>query len=735
MLIITCCVGNKSNIPDIHFTENKSVYFSQITALPVNYNTSYSIELYNWTNRPLILKAQDFNIIGLNLKPNLTAHDVVNISRCQYLPMHSACSIEINVYNKFNDDDGSFSLALKQDNVRAITIIKYFASHDDWNFDTKLNNQEIDVALNNIQPMLISIPIVFNKDYYNVNISHNSAITTYLLNCNADHISKAQHVCILQVKVEGGQKFSSLLRVTARQEGKYDTEELIVTNIVNTMSNFGSLLVGLTSNYIIANGASTTTLLLANNGSGSISNLVFTFEKSDSILNIVSNSCASGIASNGTCSIVILASNSNIWTIDGININYANGLNNNLSTFAPIIIKPSGAYGALNLSVSGVLTNTTIYNSATTTITISNTGALDVYNLVVSATLPNNIIRLQNSCSNKLLSGSSCQYIYKYTPTIITTTNSFDFIINGQYSFAQLPVTISNKISIAYSSLNFLGSLYTQSGSLISSYRMNPDYSFTPAGTLINFSGSYPFVVFAGRLLIFNATGSIATYSINADGSLSSLVPVTVSPAFNVLPSAAVVNSYNGYLYVTTFNSASYMISTYKCSSITVGNTISCSVYSVGPYMYTSQITGLVAGYNSGLIYSTFGMSLMFYTNNDGQSLSTTGPSTNGISAITADNFTTNMTLVYYNRTGSLYSVGYNTDSRINNNPTMLSISVTGSVTELFLQGIGRSGYKFNKPLLYILSSNGSLKLATLDNTYSSTVLTSNVVNFTINTQ
>lgn len=734
LLLITCCIGHKQ-YSNNNVIKSKSLYFSHTTALPINYNISYYIELYNSTNHPITLSEQDFTITGLVLKPNLFVHDVLNVSRCKYLLANSSCSIEINIYNKLSDNEGSFSLSVRSGSIGATTMIKYFASHDDWNFDTKLDNEKIDVNIKDLQPMLISIPIVFNKDYHDVNISHNSFISAQWLDCNNKHITRSQHVCVLQVRMNGGKNFESLLRVTAIQDGLDKTEDILSTNIVNTMTNFGNLLEGLSSNYLVANGSSTTTLVLANNGLGVISNIAISFVNTNSVLKIISkNSCSTSIASNGSCSIVISANNSNIWVVDGIKTQYSDGMNNNLSAVAPIVIKPSGSSGALDLTVSGSFTNTTIYNTAATTVTLSNSGALAVYNITATASLPSGVTLFQNTCSSVLAAGSSCQYVYQYTPTSITSSNSFDFIINGQYSFASSPVTISNKTSLAYSSVNFISCLYTQSGSAISAYRMNPDYSFTAAGNSITFSGNYASVVFGGRLLVFNSTGSIATYPINVDGSLSSLVTVTPSSSFNALPSAAVVNSYNGYLYVSTFYSATSMITTYKCSNITAGNTISCSSYSVGPYTYTNRISGVAYEYSSNLIYATAGMAQMLYTANDGQGLSATGPSTGGFAAVTSDNLTSDMTLVY-GAYGTLYSVGYNSNGTVNTNPTNLSISISGSVTQLFLQGIGHSSYTFSKPLLYILSSNGSIKIATLDNTYSSTAISSNVVNFAINAQ
>jgi len=720
-------IGNKSQAPV------KSFYFSQISAIPINYDISYFITFYNWSDHNLNLSDQDFHLNNLELKKGSTLKDIIDASHCTHLLPHSSCDIKLNIYNQLSNTDGSFSLSVSKEDINAITLIKYFASNNDLDFDKQLDSNDTSFSLSRVQPMSVSIPIVFNQDYYDVEVSHDTQVSTKFLKCDVKHFMKNQ-VCVLQISSEGGRKFSSLVKVTAKKaENNAGREEILRAPIVNIMNNFGNLLIGLSSNTITANGSSYIMVTLANNGLGSISNITPSFVNSGTPLYFTANSCGSGIAANGYCTMAFFASNSTIWSVDGVKIQYSDGLNN-LAITAPVIIKPnSGAYGALNLSTSGALTNTTIYNSSAVTVTVSNTGTLAVSNITVTASLPNSITQTQNTCTSTLAAGSSCQYVYTYTPTAVTSLSGFNFVINGQYSFASSPATISNAANIQYSSVDALSYLYVQDGSYLYSYRMNPGYSFTSAGAAITSSGSSTSVVYGGRLLLFNSTGTITTYPINGDGSLATAVTVTVNSAFNAVPSAAIVNLYNGYLYVSTFNGSS-MITTYKCSSITAQNTISCSSYSVGPYIYTGRISSVAYGYNSTLLYATSGMAQMLYTTNDGQSLSATGPSTGGLAGLTADNLSSDMTLVY-STYGYLYSVGYNSNGTVNSGATQLPISVSGSVSQLFLEGVGHSGYTFSKPLLFVLFSNNSLKMTTLDGTYSSSPVSSTVLNFAINAQ
>lgn len=483
VLFVSACMHTSNTSSKKTVLQAKNFYFTQTADLPINYNASYFIEFYNWSDHTISLANKDFIVDNINLKNGYNPSDIIDVSQCQTIPANSSCHVLLKTYNKLNSDEGSFSIAVNKGEIKAITIVKYFTSHKDLDFDMQFGAPNTTFNFNRAQPISVNIPIVFNEDFYDIKVTHDHQINYQFLNCDASHFIK-NTVCILQINSQGGKQFSSMIKITGKHGDENNNTQIILeTPIVNSMSNFGNLLFGLSANSVVANGTNTVTLSLANNGLGTISSLVPSIVNGGSPLSITSNSCTGGtIASNGSCSIVITAADSTVWNVDGITLAYNDGLNSNTVT-APIVVKPNtGAYGALNLTVSGNMVTTKVNTSSMVTITVANPGSLTVNNVVVSKlNIPASVTQYQNTCSNSLAAGTSCKYVFQYSPTAVTSVNSFSFVINGNYTFAGSPVTISNLQNVSYSATNGGGYLSFN----LSTMLYNPDFGTSVTQTVI----------------------------------------------------------------------------------------------------------------------------------------------------------------------------------------------------------------------------------------------------------
>ncbi len=527
VLFCSACIHKNNTSSKKTVMPTKKFYFTQTADLPINYDSSYFIEFYNWSDHTISLENKDFIVDNINLKNGYIPNDVLDVSQCHTIPANSSCHVLLKTFNKLNGEEGSFSIALNKGEIKAVTIIKYFTSHKDSDIDMQFGAANTTFNFNRAQPISVNIPIVFNEDFYDVKVSHDHQINYQFLNCDVSHFIK-KTVCILQINSQGGKQFTSIFKVTGKSsEFASDTRVILETSIVNSMNNFGNLLIGLNTNAIVANGTNNITLALANNGLGSISSLTPSIVNSGSPLSITSNSCTAGtIAPNGNCSIVITAANSTVWNVDGINIQYSDGINSN-SISTPIIVKPNAdAYGALNLSVSGNMVTTKVNTSSIVTITVNNPGSLSVNNILVTKlNIPSGVTQYQNTCSNTLAAGASCQYVFQYSPTAVTVLNTFSFIINGRYSYSGSPVTISNQENIQYSAINSGGYLQFSLNTML--YNLDFGNSST-------------------QNVIVTNVGSAAVSGLSIDFSAA-----VVSGDYSVVPASV---SYSGYQNCTTMN-------------------------------------------------------------------------------------------------------------------------------------------------------------------------------------
>jgi hypothetical protein len=454
VLVCSACVHKNSTTSTKKALQAKSFYFTQIADVPINHDSSYFIEFYNWSDNAISLDKKDFIIDHVDLKKEYTILDLLDVSQCQSLGAHSSCRIPLNLHNKFNNTNGSFAITVNKKEIKAVTMIKYFTSRDDVDFDVQYHDTNTMFHFSRAQPISVNIPIVFNKDFYDIKVTKDSDISYQFLNCDMNHFIK-NTVCILQINTQGGKAFNNMIKVTGKKDvDDKDASIILATPIVNAMSNFGNLLVGLSSTSITANGTSTVTLYLANNGLGTISNITTSFVQASSTLSISANTCTSGIVSNGSCYMTIATSaNSSVWYVDGVILQYNDGLNNN-TIKALLNVLPNGGYGTLNLSTSGNFITTKVNTTATLTLTVQNTGSLPVSNISVTKVgMPTTITQYQNTCTSTLAAGSSCQYVFQYKPTAVKSASSFSFVINGQYTSAAIPYTISNINVIQYSAI------------------------------------------------------------------------------------------------------------------------------------------------------------------------------------------------------------------------------------------------------------------------------------------
>ena len=528
------CKNTVNNLYQNKAGLSNNFYFTHIASLPIDVDSSYSIEFYNWSDHTVFLQAKDFIIDDIQLKSGYKPADVVDVSQCNTLSSHSSCHIILSPFNKLKSTAGSFMISINHKEVKAVTIIKYFNSNKNLDFDVLFNSEDTNFNFNNTQPISLTIPIKFNVDFYNLTVDSSNSISHQFLNCDPKHIIKST-VCLLQINSQGGKLLADDIILRGYNNTNNSKQKTVLnTSISNNNSSIGNLLVGLSAYSIIVDGSLNKIIVfLANNGLSTISNITYSMINTNSLLAIVGNTCASGIiTSNSNCYIHVEAIHkSTVWNMDGVNIHYYDGFeNHNLQI--PIIVKPSAnSYGSLTLTTSGNMVTTQINHQSTVTVTVSNNGDLPVNNINTNITdLPATIHQLQNNCSNTLASNDSCQIIFQYNPTSATALNNFSFVASGEYMFANQPVTISNKSDISYSAVDSSGYLLFNINDMLFNINVNHstvnhvivtnNSSSSISNMLVDFSGS----IYMNQYSVVNANVDYSNYP-NCTTMVNNLAP------------------------------------------------------------------------------------------------------------------------------------------------------------------------------------------------------------------
>jgi hypothetical protein len=477
-VLATSCSTHHNSAPNPSAQKNNTLYFGQLSAIPMVKNSSthsYYVSLYNGTGSAISISPNDITISGMQKEDmhkyglkNIDPSNMIDITNCSILATNGECQVKLTLNPKaFASDTGNFALTIKGHHVKddteetTSTIISYFTP----------KSQKIAINTNGVgmvnmitpQPMSINIPILFNKQgYSNLEVKSGGLVGAHLVGCST--AVSAGSSCMLTVNLVGGKEFNSSVVVTGTPTtalNNAQTEQLLYLPIKNSLLARGHLLVGTTASSIVADGTSQLTLTLHNNGTAQI-----TLPKPPSIfegsspLHIDSlSTCASSLAANASCSLVITVDKVLTSAIHHVHIVYNDGTNA-LTVQYPIIIKPyTGAYGSIDVIISGSsLVNINKGSSATATITLTNNGNVDVSNLnhVYVGGLPKYMSELNNSCTSHLnKNGGSCSYQIRFAPDAVVSYNSLTMSFSGDYIDEQGDKTIYNKESIYYSSINY----------------------------------------------------------------------------------------------------------------------------------------------------------------------------------------------------------------------------------------------------------------------------------------
>jgi len=487
-VLATSCSTHHNSAPNPSAQKNNTLYFGQLSAIPMVKNSSansYYVSLYNGTGSAISISPNDITISGMQ-KGDMRKHGLKNIdpntmidaTNCSTLVTECQVKVTLNP-NAFASDTGNFALTIKGHHIKddteetTSTIISYFTPSSQ-----KVAVNTTGVGITNMitpQPMSIHIPILFNtQGYHGIEVKADGNVGTSLIGCSKS--ASAGSNCTLAVNMVGGREFNSSVVVTGIPNGVSNSaqkEQLLYLPITNSLLTRGHLLVGTTASSIVADGTSQLTLSLHNNGTAQITFPVLpSIVEGSSPLHIDSSStCTSTLAVNGSCSLVITVDKVLLSAIHHAHMVYNDGTNA-LTVQYPIIIKPyTGAYGSIDVAVTGSsLVNVNMGSSATATITLTNNGNVDVSNLthVYVGGLPQYMSELNNDCTGLLAkNGGSCSYQVKFAPEVVVATNSVLMSFSGDYVDDQGSKTIYNKQSMPYSAINYQNYLDYQPSTMI----------------------------------------------------------------------------------------------------------------------------------------------------------------------------------------------------------------------------------------------------------------------------
>lgn len=475
-LITSCSSQHHNSSPQPNVPQNSDVYLGELSALPLTSEPhSYQLSLFNRGDKPLSLNDNDIEITGVSVKNNkqnlinTNLKTLVDITNCTSIPSHGQCEIKITAdKNIINNSTGHFQVNFTPHEVdtgktKAISsIISYYTPTD--------NSKNIEYSINKVgshnvisaAPINTHIPFITNVGYKDIEVTSDGKKIGATTSCGQSVAAGTS--CTLSADFVGGQTFNSHIIVTGIPTNKPEAkrEQMIYLPISNSLIAKGNLLAGSTSDNIHADGVSTVTLSFYNNGTANISNITPTIVEAGSPLSISSNNCTGNINPNSSCQMVIGSAESVLSEIHHINISY-NDSRNVLKLNYPInIIPTSGAFGAINIATSGSLENVRSQHFAEMTVTLTNSGNVDVNNLKHNHVggLPDNITELNNTCGTTLTKNNgSCHYTIKYAPLAPLTTSSFDTAVSGSYVDGRGSQTISNIQTTNYSAINYQDSL------------------------------------------------------------------------------------------------------------------------------------------------------------------------------------------------------------------------------------------------------------------------------------
>ncbi len=489
-VLATSCTTHQNNAPNPSAQKNNTLYFGQLSAIPMAKNSSansYYVSLFNGTGEAITISPNDISISGIQVGDmhkhglkNVDPNTMVDVTTCSTLTPNGECQVKVTLNpNAFASDTGNFALKIKGHHIKddteetTSTIISYFTPSSQ-----KVAINTTGVGIVNMitpQPMSVHIPILFNtQGYHNIEIKTEGIVGANLMGCSK--AATAGTSCMLAVNLVGGKAFNSSVVVTGVQNGASNNsqkEQLLYLPITNSLLTRGHLLVGTTASSIVADGTSQLTVTLHNNGTAQITlPTPPSIVEGSSPLHIDgSSTCSSSLATNASCTLVITVDKVLLSAIHHVNMVYNDGTNA-LTVQYPIIIKPyTGAHGAIDVSVGGSsLININMGSSATATITLTNSGNVDVINLthVYVGGLPQYMSELNNTCTSTLAkNGGSCSYQVRFAPNAAVAYNSFMMSFSGDYTDDKGTKTIYNTQSLNYSTINYLNYLDYQPSTMI----------------------------------------------------------------------------------------------------------------------------------------------------------------------------------------------------------------------------------------------------------------------------
>ncbi len=166
-----------------------------------------------------------------------------------------------------------------------------------------------------------------------------------------------------------------------------------------------------------ADGNTSTTVTLINNGVANVSNINFTYDKGDSVV-INPLSCSAPLLPNTSCTFTIKIK-SNTSGNGKLLVNYNDGITSqsaNLNLAFVTANRTAGFY--LSSSDIGMMTDNLVGESRTATITFTNSGTADLSNIQIGSTEKQNsaVITSKGTCAGTIIAGNTCNFTVSYTP-------------------------------------------------------------------------------------------------------------------------------------------------------------------------------------------------------------------------------------------------------------------------------------------------------------------------------